>query len=295
MQELEQTLSMPATEFYGTAMEDICNYDGFSYPDPSTFGLQFDNTVDAMYDSSTGGMWQLMDNSESSIDPSLLTMSDPSLDISSYAFTDEDVIFPSQSLDYFDPNSYAPFSPEVPAAAPKLSAFAAAEYHLSREADNLKRRAPTKPVIKGPRPKKTYQPPLSAAGCWCTLCTGPAPKVNAFDLDILTRSLSERKAFRKQNAKRHQDSKKTASGPLKRKARELTPELASTLDQVFGGFDDEKSQGESDEEVSEDGEYRPATKVVKTAAAKRRRVTRQEAKGTGKKMPKGLEIHMNGW
>ncbi|KAI4285600.1 MAG: hypothetical protein L6R38_000502 [Xanthoria sp. 2 TBL-2021] len=295
MQALEQTLSMPATEFYGTAMEDIYNYDGSSYPDPSAFGLQFDNTVDTMYDPSTGGMWQPMDNSESSIDPSLLKMSDRSLDISSYAFTNEDVIFRSQSLDYFDPNSYAPFSPEIPAAVPKLSAFAAAEYHLSREAVNLKRREPTKPVIKGSRPRKTYQSPVNSAGCWCTLCTGPAPKVNAFDLEILTRSKGERKAVRKQNAKRHQDSKKAASGQLKRKARELTPELASTLDQVFGDFDDEKSEGESEEQVSEDGEYRPAKKLVKTTSAKRRRVTRQEAKDEGKKMPNGLEIDMNGW
>ncbi|KAI4233797.1 MAG: hypothetical protein LQ349_004184 [Xanthoria aureola] len=141
----------------------------------------------------------------------------------------------------------------------------------------------------GPRPRKVSQPPINAAGCWCSLCTGPIPKVNAFDLEILDRSESAQKAARKQNAKRHRDAKKVASGSLKRKARELTPELPSTLDRVFDDFDDDESEGESD------GEYRPATKAVKTAVGKRRKVTRQEAKGKGKKMPKGLEINMNGW
>lgn len=329
MQALEQTLSMTATDIYGNQLEDTSNHDGFTYPDPSAFGLQFDTTVDNMYDPSAGGMWQPMDNDQScidpvllamsdpslgtmddpsaggvwqpmdndqsSIDPSMLAMSDPSLDISSYTFTDNDVIFPSQSLDYLDPDLDAPFSPEIPEIPTAEFKFAAAEYHPSQEADNLKRHKPTKPVLMGPRPRKINQPPINAAGCWCSLCTGPIPKVNAFDLEILDRSESAQKAARKQNAKRHRDAKKVASGSLKRKARELTPELPSTLDRVFDDFDDHESQGESDGEGSDDGEYRPATKVVKTAVGKRRKVTRQEAKGKGKKMSKGLEIHMNGW
>ncbi|KAI4095092.1 MAG: hypothetical protein LQ339_007355 [Xanthoria mediterranea] len=332
MQALDQTLSMTATDFYGNQLEEIYNYDGCTYPDPSAFGLQFDNTVDTMHDPSTGGMWQTMDNDQScidpvllamsdpslgsmddpsaggmwqpmdndqsSIDPSLLAMSDPSLDIASYAFTDNDVTFPSESLDYFDRNLDAPFSPEIPnisTAEFKLPELASAKYYLSQEANNLKRRKPIKPVLMGPRPRKVNQPPIDAAGCWCSLCIGPIPKVNAFDLEILDSSESAQKAARKQNAKRHRDAKKVASGSLKRKARELTPELPSTLDRVFDDFDDDESQGESDGEGSDDGEYRPATKVVKTAVGKRRKVTRQEAKGKGKKMPKGLEIHMNGW
>ncbi|KAL8846891.1 MAG: hypothetical protein Q9221_008057 [Calogaya cf. arnoldii] len=313
MDGLEQIVFMG----YDTTMEgDMCNYDGSYYPDPSyhpdpsyypdpsAFGLQFGNTVDPLYDASTGATWQPMDNSVSSIDPSLLAMSDPSLDISSYAFTDKNVIFPSQAPDYFNPNTYAPFSPQIPAAAPAypVSALAEEEYHLSREYQlprkqaKAKGREPTKQVIIPQRPKKTYQPAINGAGCPCTLCTGPVPKYNAFDLALLDRPEHVRKAIRKQNQKRFKDAKKAEKAtstlpirPLKRKARETTLELASTLDQLF---DDDES---SDEDVSEDGEYRPTTKSVKTAAAKRRRVTRREAKGKGMKMPKGLGIDMKGW
>ncbi|KAI4275518.1 MAG: hypothetical protein LQ337_003161 [Flavoplaca oasis] len=286
-------------------MDDLCNLEDPSYPDPSGFGLQFDdNTVDPMFDASTGGMWKPMDTTESSIDPSLLMLSDPSLDISSFAFTDKNVIFPSQSLDYSDPNTYAPFSPEVPTTEAQLSAFAAAEYHHSREYQfgrergSANRSEPVQQAIKAQRPKKTYQPPIDNAGCWCDLCTGPAPKINACDLDILTKPESVRKAVLKQNAKRLKESKKVAkavptkrSHPVKRTAREKTPELASSLEEVFDHFDD----GESGEESSDDGEYRPSSKAIKTAPAKRRRVTRDVPKGTGKKIPKGLEIDMNGW
>ncbi|KAL9022965.1 MAG: hypothetical protein Q9180_008467, partial [Flavoplaca navasiana] len=233
-------------------------------------------------------------------------LSDPSLDISSFAFTDKNVIFPSQSLDYSDPNTYAPFSPEVPTTESQLSAFAATaavEHHHPREYQSARERGsasgsePVQQAIRAQRPKKTYQPPIDNAGCWCDLCTGPAPKINAFDLDMLTKTASVRKAVLKQNTKRLKESKKVAKAvpakrghPVKRTAREKTPELASSLEEVFDHFDD----GESGEESSDDGEYRPSSKAIKTAPAKRRRVTRDTPKGAGKKMPKGLEIDMNG-
>ena len=162
---------MPVDESF-VGMNDLCNFDDLSYPDPSGFGLQFDdNTVDPMFDSSTGAMWEPMDITESSIDPSLLMLSDPALDISSFAFTDKNVIFPSQSLDYFDPNTYAPFSPEVPTTATQLSTFAAAEYHhsreyqLSRERGSANRSEPVQQAIRAQRSKKTCQPPIDDTGC----------------------------------------------------------------------------------------------------------------------------------
>ncbi|KAL8876755.1 MAG: hypothetical protein Q9198_005108 [Flavoplaca austrocitrina] len=301
---IEETVPMPVDESF-VAMNDFCNLEDSFYPDPSGFGLQFDdNTVDPMFDSSTGGMWQPMDTTESSIDPSLLMLSDPSLEISSFAFTDNSVIFPSQSLDYSDPNTYAPFTPEVPTTEAQLSNFAAAEYphsreyQLARERGSANRSELVQQAIRAQRPKKTYQPPIDNAGCWCDLCTGPAPKINAFDLDILTKTSSVRKAVLKQNTKRLKESKKVAKAipakrghPVKRTPREKTPELASSLEEVFDHFDD----GKSGEESSDDGEYRPSSKAIKTAPAKRMRVTREIPKGTGKKMPKGLEIDMNGW
>ncbi|KAL8996584.1 MAG: hypothetical protein Q9169_003923 [Polycauliona sp. 2 TL-2023] len=258
---------MPVDQLYASEMEDIYNFDDSSYPDPSAFGLQLDNTVDTMFDSSTGGMWQPMDP--------------PMSNISNYAFTDKDVIFPPQSNDYFNPDSYAPFSPDVPAAAPTL-------YKFGAEGGKSRPGRPKKQPFPAPKPKKITYPPINAADCPCRLCTDPAA-AQKITLAILAKSNKERKAIGKQGKQRMEGSKKAAikavkaavpgkrAGHLKRPLpKEKTPEL------------------ESDEEKSEDGEYRPTSGAVKTAPAKRMRVARDEPWTNGK-IPKGLQIDMNGW
>ncbi|KAL8772966.1 MAG: hypothetical protein Q9209_001986 [Squamulea sp. 1 TL-2023] len=316
MQELEQTLFMPPTDFDPTLTSDIYNFEDLSNPYPSAFDWElpqsiFDDTVGTMFDPATGGAWQPMDISESSIDPALLAMSDHSLDTSSsvvpadYAFTDKDVIFPSQSVNYFDPTSYAPFSPDVANAAstypisplieanPNSITSARCTVTKSRPQPESDKSIPRKPIptinLPVSRPRKTYQAPVDGSGCWCDLCTSPAPKVNAFDLALLTKPQNEKKAIRKQYlAARHNEYRLRAfkpapaklGRPRKRKAWEVTPE--------------ESEESESASTSDEDMDYRSAKKS-KAAAAKRRKVARQEIVNKGKKMPRGLEIDMNGW
>ncbi|KAL8921007.1 MAG: hypothetical protein Q9172_004230 [Xanthocarpia lactea] len=269
MHELDQTLFMPLTKSYADAMSDNYNYECFSYPDPSAFGWnvpqpEFGNTVDSMFDPSTGETWQPMDITESSIDPALIAMSDPSLDTSAsmpatFAFTGQNVTFPSQSLDYFDPTSYAPFSPEVVMAAPTYPVSTA-----TTKVNPRPRRERGNPVPpKLPQQKKTYQPAINAQGCWCDLCTGPTPKISVAYLAKLTKPENERKAIRKQyrklqNAKRHRAAPAKRGPQLKRKAREQRSP-------VISDYSDDKPESEFDEAASEDGEYRPATKMAKTA------------------------------
>ena len=286
---------MPPIESYADAMSDIYSYDCSSYPDPSAFGLDvpqpvFGTTVDSMLDLSTGQTWQPLDITESSIDPALIAMSNPSLDTSSskpatFAFTGQNVTSPSQSLDYFDPTCYAPFSPEVVMAAPAYPVSAA-----NTKVNSRPRRERGNPVPrKLPQQKKTYQPAINPQGCWCDLCTRPAPKISAADLAKLTKPENERKAIRKQyrklqNAKRYRAAPAKRGTQLKRKAREQRSP-------VIYDCNDDKPESESDEAATDDSEYRPATRMAKT----RRRSTRKKAGVDGKKMPKGLDIDMNGW
>ncbi|KAL8863550.1 MAG: hypothetical protein Q9178_000231 [Gyalolechia marmorata] len=298
MHELDQTLFMPPTESYADAMSDIYNYDCPSYPDPSAYGWnvpqsEFGNTVDSMFDPSTGGTWQPLDITESSIDPALIAMSGPSLDTSSgmpatFAFTGQSVTFPSQSLDYFDPTSYAPFSPEVVMAAPAYPVSTANTKVSSRPRRERGNPAPR----KLPQQKKTYQPAINPQGCWCDLCTGPAPKISVAYLAKLTKPEHERKAIGKQyrklqNAKRHRATPAKRGPQLKRKARKQRSP-------VTNDYNADRPESESDEAATEDGEYRPAIKITKTAGMTRRRSTRQNVGNNSKKIPKGLDIDMNG-
>ncbi|KAL8790296.1 MAG: hypothetical protein Q9213_000648 [Squamulea squamosa] len=318
MHELEQTLFMPSTDVDPTSISDVYSYEDLSNPYSSALDWElprfmFDETVDTMFDPATDGTWEPMNISGPSIDPALLAMSDHSLDTTSsveptdYAFTDNNVISPSQSLNYFDPTSYAPFSPGAPApestypVSPLLEANSntitsaprtVTNSHPQPESDNLIPREPN-PAIKLPvsRPQKIYQAPVDGSGCWCDLCTGPAPKVNAFDLAILTKPEKEKKAIRKQyQASWRADNRLRVlipapakrGRPLKRKPREVTPE------------ESEESESESESTSDdEDGDYRPVKKV-KVEAAKRRKLARQEVL-KGKKMLRGLQIDMNGW
>ncbi|KAL8668691.1 MAG: hypothetical protein Q9168_006688 [Polycauliona sp. 1 TL-2023] len=270
MNGLDQTLSMPAEQFddaFAMVSGDTYDYDGPFYPDPTDFGMQFDNTVNTM-DFSAGADWQPMGPPESNTTP--------------YAFTNKAVVFPPQALDYFDPNSYAPFSPEVPqAAAPELFDFAAAEYQLSRynqQSGGVANSLRQEPKRQTAKPKKTYQPPIEGAGdgCTCGLCTGNMPVIDAAYLASIggtSKTANFRSRKRQSRVAKGRPAKKRGR-PSKRPEREVTPELASSLSEL--------------DEDSEDGEYRPAP-------AKRQKVSRYGTRKVARSLPRGLEIDMNGW
>ncbi|KAL8683097.1 MAG: hypothetical protein Q9186_000911 [Xanthomendoza sp. 1 TL-2023] len=329
-------------------LSDICNFNDRLFSqlqDPSAFDWQLsqsvfdDNTApmaDGIFDPSTGGIWQPMEIPESSIDPALLAMSDPSLESSSntmpaaYTFTGKDVVFPSQSLNYFDPTLYAPFSPEIPSTAPTypispLLEAAQQPYFLTTDPKpSIINKTKSKKPRQNHEPRKTvqtktaavplpaankkqYQIPLSDPGCWCSLCTNPTPIINAFDLAILKdRTLTKPKAAKSKQLKA-KVSRAIKSAPakkeksLKRKAREVESESESESElSELVGFSSDDDESEDEEEVSED-DYRPSSKVIKAAATKRMRGVRGRAvgkgkgKGKGKKVPKGLGIDMKGW
>ncbi|KAL8806842.1 MAG: hypothetical protein Q9182_001102 [Xanthomendoza sp. 2 TL-2023] len=336
MSELEGTLFMPSNEFDSMNTADLYNFNqelSSHFPEPSPFAWQpsqavFDNNAapmgDGMFDPSTGATWQPMETPESSIDPALLTFSDPFLDPSSNAmpaafpFAGQDVVFPSQSLNYFDPTLYAPFSPEIPSRAPTypLSPLQEAEpYFLPTEPKPSTNKPKSKKTPRThktpprtqtklapsppPAPKKNqFQVSLADPGCWCTLCTNPTPIINSFDLAILkNRPLTKPKAAKTPQPKAFAAKASRAKNPapakqsLKRKARDEESESESESElSELQGFSDETAESE---EVSED-EYEPARKTIKTAPAKRMRAVRGKAVGT-KEVPKGLGINMKGW
>ncbi|KAL8728856.1 MAG: hypothetical protein Q9166_005096 [cf. Caloplaca sp. 2 TL-2023] len=332
MQASEQTIFMPTNELDFMNMSDVYDVGNFDCPDPSAFDWDMPQSVfeetqapmaDTMFDPSIGGMWQPMEPPGPSIDPALLTMSDPSLDPSTmpaaFAFTGNEVVFPPQSLDYFNPTSYAPFSPEVPTTAPTypVSTFAEPKPISFRTIqpkavvkESTKPRAPTsapgnQKKLQRPKPKwgawkKTDQPRVDGSGCWCSLCNG-GKAIDPNNLIMMKAKSAAESALRTQettlkNTKLWKD--KAARAPAaaskprvakgratKRKAREMTP----------GEVDESESELSSVPELDDESEeYRPTTKAVKSALTKRRKVGRKTA-GKGKNMPKGLEINMNGW
>ena len=244
----------------------------------STCSLQTTSTP--IFDPSTGAEWQLMDNNiETSTDPTIRNSFDAAIDLFA---ADLHTLDPSET----DPFGTDPSPTNLPFAQEEFlfpSEYSASNFDTSFLTEDSYAPPPhylpsTNPASKAWK-TKTKQPPVDGSGCPCSLCKGgavitPPSLIAAYKRETIAAA----KATKKSN-KEKKVVASNATGSRKRKAREAMPEES----------EDSSLEEESSEEEEE---WYPRRKAGKEGT-KRRRILRKAA--LPRKMPRGLEIDMQGW
>ncbi|KAL8722564.1 MAG: hypothetical protein Q9225_000959 [Loekoesia sp. 1 TL-2023] len=254
--------------------------------DPLTSLPSLKVTEASIFDPSTGAEWQPMNNLQTSIDPTLLSPFDIAIDpfAAQSPFASNEVIFPSESIESIASNTTAAFSPEVPSLQTSFLQPSSSRTTAGQPAKSASSSLRHPTTRSTPRWYKTTQPRVDGSGCPCTLCKGGAVSTASL------RNNNVKQATRKIR-------KPVASGKVtKRKARAVTSEEdeSEDSDSSLSSLPDSE-----DEESGSQSDHNPRPTTRRSARAKRappqkrRRVMR---KATAlRKVPKGLEIDMEGW
>ncbi|KAL9596041.1 MAG: hypothetical protein Q9219_006057 [cf. Caloplaca sp. 3 TL-2023] len=232
---------------------------------------QFDPSLDLfLTPPSLDEEWQPLPNTETSIPPTFVNPFDTALDplaVQAPSSTSK-IIFPSQSPEFYAPTFTPSFSPEIPSTNFNFPTAAGSHTIPSRH----------------PAARPDVQPRVDGSNCPCSLCRGAAVRTSTISARVQKPSSArkQRKAMTKAKAK--------AKEAAKRKA----------IEEILMADDDDDSDSELSELDSDDVEEWGGFAVERKGGVERRRRRRSVGKGRERaalprKMPRGLEISMNGW